>query len=171
MSIPIGKYVIESVRWPGTYLSMDGSALLSLPILAGGGIVGGNVTFSKSAASLSEQFLIVPVSENLNIYTIQSVATLEVYLRMDGCRMTQFSGSGGGVVNCQKGITELAKFKIVYNGNDGSFSIESKTAPFIFLRMSETEVNCQYGAHSWEKFRLRCADQFGQKSKWTIVFT
>ena len=109
----------------------------------------------------SEQFLIVPVSENVNIYTIQSVATLGVYLHMDGF---QFSGSGGGIVNCQKGVTEQEKFRIVH-GSDGSFSIESKTAPFIFLQMSETEVNCQYGAYCWEKFRLRSADQFGQDSK------
>lgn len=121
---------------------------------------GGKVSCSRpnDASSLSdqEQFLIVPVSENMNVYTIQSVATPGIYLRMDGHGLTQFSNSGEGIVNCQKGVTDQEKFKFVYNGDgDGSFSIESSTSPFVFLRMDESAVNCQYGADCNEKFKLR----------------
>ena len=152
MAIQAGKYSIESVYTPGAFLSMDGSALTS-PSASGGG----SLSSSWGVKSLSQQFFITPVAENTNIYTIQSAATPGIYIRMDGHDMTKKVGSGAGVVNCQKGAADQEKLKIIYNGDDGTFSIESKQYPFVFLRMDvgKNVVNCQYGADKYERFSLR----------------
>ena len=152
MAIQAGKYSIGSVYTPGAFLSMDGSGMTS-PSASGGG----SLSSSWGVNSLSQQFFITPVAENSNIYTIQSAATPGIYLRMDGHDMTERIDPGAGVVNCQKGAADQEKLKIIYNGDDGSFSIESKEYPFVFLRMDvgKNIVNCQYGAYSYERFNLR----------------
>ena len=82
--------------------------------------------------------------------------------------MNQFSGSGGGIVNCQYGARSYEKFNLTYNGDQGSFTIQSVQFPGVFLRMDGTGVNqfsgsgagvvnCQYGARSYEQFKLRSA--------------
>ena len=95
---------------------------------------------------------------------IQSAAFSDVFLRMDGSNVTQKTGSGGGVVNCQKGMEETGKFKIQQQ-NDGTVVIESIKYPGVYLRMDGSNVksfagagagrvNCQLGADMWEHFKL-----------------
>ena len=136
------------------YLSADGSGITEA---TGGGA--GSVTCSKDCRNESQHFFIIPVAEDTNIYTIQSVAHPGVYLRMDGSGITQFSYSGKGTVNLQYGASsDLEKFKIVYNAGNfaGMFSFESKAFPFVYLRTNggKSVVNCQYGARSHEMYTI-----------------
>ena len=68
--------------------------------------------------------------------------------------MTERVDPGAGVVNCQKGAASQDKLKIIYNGDDGSFSIDiSFCLPA--NGCGQDIVNCQYGAYSYERFNLR----------------
>lgn len=87
------------------------------------------------------------------------------FLCMDGEGLSKSIGSGGGKVSCQDSCKEdTAKF-LFHDQGDGTFTIESVQYPGIFLRMNgggvrsfanngTGEVNCQFGAGSWERFRL-----------------
>ena len=123
----------------------------------------GNVSCSSDCKTESQQFFIIPFAEDTNIYTIQSVAFPGVYLRMDGTGMTEYTQPGGGSVNCQFGVSDLEKFKIVYNGGKfaGMFFIESKAFPFVCLRTDggRNLVNCQYGALDWEMYTIRSVSE------------
>ena len=101
-------------------------------------------------------------------YSIESVKFPGVYLRMDGNGVTAFVGSGGGTVNCQFGAQSHEKFKLMYNGGDYSFSVQSVQFPGVYLRMDGKgvdafsgsgggTVNCQFGARPYEKFKLKSA--------------
>ena len=160
MSIPKGSYTFESVQFPGVYLRMDGNGVTKF---AG---PGGGVVNNQFGAGPWEKFCLEPNPSSPNIYTIQSVQFPGVYLRMDGGGVTKFAGSGGGVVNCQFGAGPYEQFKIIYNGSDGSFSIESNAFSGVYMRMDGNGVtkftgpgggvvNCQFGAGPWEKFTLR----------------
>ena len=152
MAIPFGKYTIKSNT--GFYLSADGSGIAEA---TGGGA--GNITCTRDGMNgESQQFFIIPVAEDSNIYTIQSVAYPGVYLRMDGSGITGFSSSGKGTVNLQYGVSNYEKFKIVFNAGKfrGMFSFESKAFPFVYLRTDSGKniVNCQYGAQSCEVYTI-----------------
>ena len=154
MAIPFGKYTIKS--YTGPYLSVDGSGL-TMPRSGGAGTVSCS---SDCKSKIMQQFFIIPVAENTNIYTIQPVAYPGVYLRMDGTGVNHFDGPGGGIVNLQYGVTDEEKFKIVYNGDKGMFCIESLKYPLVFLRTNrENVVNCQYGALEWEMFSIRSVSE------------
>lgn len=95
---------------------------------------------------------------------IQSVAFKEVFLRMDGNGIKTASGAGAGKVNCQKGITKTGVFRL-HQEKNGTYAIESVEYPGVFLRMDGSRVksfsgsgagfiNCQFGASTWEHFRL-----------------
>ena len=99
---------------------------------------------------------------------IQSAAFKEVFLRMDGSKVTSKTGSGGGVVNCQKGMEDTGKFNIKAQ-SDGTVTIESVKYPGVYLRMDGSgirsfagagagKVNCQFTADAWERFRLHKQD-------------
>jgi hypothetical protein len=107
---------------------------------------------------------------NRTVYTIASGTTEfpNVFLRMDGRGLTQFSGTGGGVVNTQYGaLTGFERFYIK-SLPDGTYSIESLAFPNIFLRMDANSlgtnttggtVNAQYGppgptGATYEKFLI-----------------
>ena len=150
MAIPMGKYTIKAKN--GHYLSMDNNGFTS-PSSGGGG----SVSYSSDCGSESEQFYITPVAEDSNIYTIQSVKHLGLYLRMDGSGMTHSVGSGGGVVNCQVGMDRYEKFRIVYvagGKHHGKFTIGSQAFPFVHLRADGGVINCQYGAFSGEMYTI-----------------
>ena len=108
---------------------------------------------TQHSNSTSHQF-----AEDTNIYTIQSVAFPGVYLRMDGSGLTGYTDSGGGVVNCQFGVTSYEKFRIVYNADKyaGMFSIGSQAFPFVSLRVDgeKSVINCQFGMYSCEVFTI-----------------
>lgn len=96
--------------------------------------------------------------------TIQSTFFPNIYLRMDGTGVTSFTDSGGGTVNCQYGTGPWTGYKVRPQA-DGSYAFESVAFPNVFLRMDGTgvpatmagggKVNCQYGAHPYEKYHLR----------------
>ena len=122
MSIPDGTYTFESVQFPGVYLRMDGSGV-GAHIGSGGGTV--NCQFG---ARSYEKFKLECISENCS-YSIESVQFPGVYLRMDGSGVTAFSGPGGGTVNSQFGAQSYEKFKLIYNGDDYSFGVQSVKFP------------------------------------------
>ena len=153
MAIPFGKYTIKS--YTGFYLSAEGSSITETTSSGGAG----SVTCSRDCRNESQHFFIIPVAEDSNIYTIQSVAYPGVYLRMDGSGITQFNSSGKGTVNLQYGATSnYEKFRIVFNAGKfpGMFSFESKVSPFVYLRTDsgKSVVNCQYGTRSFEMYTI-----------------
>ena len=151
MAIPFGKYTIKSSTGP--YLTADGSNVTE-SCSEGNGVI----TCSPTCYAESQQFYIIPVAEDCNIYTIQSVAHPGVYLRMNGSGVTRFNGPGSGTVNLQYGVSDLEKFRIIYNGDKyaGMFSFESKVFPFVYLRTDGQKgvVNCQYGARAYEMYTI-----------------
>lgn len=87
-----------------------------------------------------------------------------VFVRMDGTGVTEPTGPGGGVVNCQYTAGPWETFALERN-DDGTFSFRSMAFPNVFLRMDGTGVvsptgpgggvvNCQYTAGPWEKFKI-----------------
>jgi hypothetical protein len=83
---------------------------------------------------------------------------------MDGSGVSQFTGPGGGAVNCQFGADAFEKFQLVPL-SDGSVAIQSVAFPGVFLRMDGSGVsqftgpgggvvNCQFGADAFERFRI-----------------
>jgi C1A family cysteine protease len=88
-----GNYTIGSVAFPNVFLRMDGSGV-DQPTGPGGGVVNCQYT-----AGPYEQFMIAKQSGGT--YTIGSVQFPNVFLRMDGSGVSQPTGPGGGVVNCQ----------------------------------------------------------------------
>jgi phospholipase C len=96
--------------------------------------------------------------------TIQSTFFPNIYLRMDGTGVTSFDGAGAGTVNCQYGPGPWTSFKVRPQA-DGTFAFESAAFPNVFLRLDGADVpasmagggkvNCQYGAHPYEKQWLR----------------
>ena len=100
----------------------------------------------------------------MTIAAIQS-AQFNVYLRMDGRDVTKAEADGSGIVNCQYEIAPWELFEISVPDTDGAVTIASVSFPNVYLRMDARAVtqfgadgggtvNCQYGAGSWEKFRL-----------------
>ncbi|MGZ5437119.1 MAG: fascin domain-containing protein, partial [Pyrinomonadaceae bacterium] len=94
-----------SVQFPGVYLRMDGRGVTQ-PTGPGGGIV----TCQFGAMSW-EKFRIETQSDGT--VAIASVQFPGVYLRMDGRGVTQPTGPGGGIVNCQFGAMSWEKFNLV----------------------------------------------------------
>ncbi|SEF52922.1 fibroblast growth factor [Parabacteroides chinchillae] len=55
------------------------------------------------------------------------------------------TGSGGGVVNCQKGMEDTGKFNIKAQ-SDGTVTIESVKYPGVYLRMDGSGIRSFAGA-------------------------
>ncbi|WP_163930031.1 hypothetical protein [Paraferrimonas sp. SM1919] len=99
-----------------------------------------------------------------NETTISPYQLGDIYLRMDGSGVTTFMPDGGGVVNCQLDAGPWEKFNLNQN-SDGTYTIESVAFPGVFLRMDGRNVNadnptggvvnCQFGHHQWEVFKIR----------------
>jgi hypothetical protein len=96
--------------------------------------------------------------------TIESLAFPGVFLRMDGSDVTQPEGAGAGTVNCQSGASTWERSRLTEQ-TDGTVQIASAAFPGVFLRLDGTGLtqpraagggtaNCQFGAGSWERFRL-----------------
>ena len=98
------QFSIESLQFPGVFLRMDGSTV-TVPNGAGGGVVNAQFT-----AGPYERFAVRQTSEGM--YCFESVQFPDVFLRMEGSSVKDFSGSGGGRVNCQKGVGPWEQFKI-----------------------------------------------------------
>ena len=155
-----GTFAIASVAFPGVYLRLDGTDVTQ-PSDYGGGTV--NCQFG---AHPWEKFRLEEQEDGT--FAIASVAFPGVYLRLDGTDVTQPSDYGGGTVNCQFGAHPWEKFRLEEQ-EDGTFAIASVAFPGVYLRLDGTDVtkpsdygggtvNCQFGAHPWEKFRLEKQD-------------
>lgn len=88
-----GSVAFASVAFPGVYLRMDGSGVTQ-PAGPGAGVVN-----CQYGAGPWECFNIVWQADCQA--AIASVAFPGVYLRLDGSGVTEPTGPGGGVVNCQ----------------------------------------------------------------------
>jgi hypothetical protein len=99
---------------------------------------------------------------------IESAHTPQMFLSMDGRSVTTSRDGGSGSVSLQGSIGAWETFKLIEH-EDGTCSIESDAFPNVFLRMDGRgvnsfrdggagEVNCQFGAMGWEKFRWEAQD-------------
>lgn len=150
---------LGSTVFPNVYLRMDGGSV-NRRTDPGSGIVNCQI-----GASTNELFKFTQYEDNT--YTIESMASPGAFLRMDGTGVTKFNGPNLGTVNCQFGAYSWEHFKLHKLG-DGVYTIESAQFPGVFLRMDGTNVKtfkasgagsvtCQFGANSWERFRI-CAE-------------
>jgi hypothetical protein len=147
---------VQSAQFPNVFLRIDGSKVTQ-PSSAGSGIV--NCQFG---ARSWEQFLLIANADNT--VSLESSHWNNVYLRMDGNGVTEPTGPGGGLVNCQFTAGAYEKFRL-HRQTDGTYAIESVQWPGVYLRMDGTHVNeshdwggglvnCQFTAGPLEKFLL-----------------
>ncbi|KAE8378313.1 hypothetical protein BDV26DRAFT_292410 [Aspergillus bertholletiae] len=121
-------------------------------------------------------------TSNLLRVSIESQKFPGSYLRIDGRGVKEYSGSGGGVVNVQTYVGSYETLIIVNNPDDDTFSILSSAFPNVYLRMDGSDVksgekypqgagkvNCQWGSHTWEKFRFENQDD-GSKAIVSVQF-
>ena len=88
------KVVIESARWNNVYIRLDGSGMNQF-LGPGGGTVN-----CQYGAKPYETFYLKEEDEP-GVHSIVSVPFPHCRIRIDGNGVTQYSGSGGGTVNCQ----------------------------------------------------------------------
>ena len=154
---PKNTQTIESAFFKNRFLRMDGRGLTIM--LPGGGPV--NCQFGVGPL---ERFVIEP--QGGDIVCIRSGRYPSVYLHMDGRGITQpMPGGGGGKVRCQLGVTNWARLR-VHTKSDGTVAFESVQFPNVYMRMDGHNitqfsgdgggiVNCQFGASTWEHFRIK----------------
>ncbi|WAS89856.1 fascin domain-containing protein [Nannocystis punicea] len=149
-------YTIQSAAFSNVFLRMDGRGVVQTTA-SGGGVVN-----CQYGASDWERFNLV--DQGGGLVAIGSVAFSNVFLRMDGNGVTQPAAAGAGVVNCQYGADAWERFRVLQQG-DGTVTVASAHFSNVFLRTDGRGVtqsvgsgagvvNCQYGASTWERFRL-----------------
>lgn len=152
----ISNLNICSATFSNVYLRMDGDSV-TRKTDPGAGVVNCQV-----GASAKEVFKLTEYDDQT--YTIESMHSPGVFLRMDGAGVTKYNGPDLGTVNCQFGAYAYEHFKI-HKHDDGTYNIESAQFPNVFLRMDGTNVKtfkgsgsgsvtCQFGASAWEAFRF-----------------
>ena len=99
-------YSIESTAFPGVYLRMDGNGVTKFTG-PGGGVVNGQFKVASY-----ERFNLIYTDGDQYSFSVESAHFPGVYLRMDGSGVTEFTGPGGGVVNCQFGALPYEKFRL-----------------------------------------------------------
>ena len=97
-------YAIESAKSRNRFLRMDGTGVTS-PKSQGGGTVN-----TQTYVGRSERFRLINLAAH--VMAIGSIRYRNVFLRMDGSRITSRQDYGGGVVNCQYGHRSLERFRI-----------------------------------------------------------
>lgn len=167
---------IESQKFPGSYLRMDGRGVTEY---SGSG--GGAVNVQNHVASY--ETLIIVNHPDDNTFSIMSSAFPNVYLRMDGSDIKSGDtyAQGAGKVNCQCvspvlfwvcrywrrairwGSHSWEKFRFE-NQEDGTKAIASVHFPNAYLRLENVTgqggpsgagtVNCQSYIGSYEKFKI-----------------
>ncbi|KAE8154179.1 hypothetical protein BDV25DRAFT_136105 [Aspergillus avenaceus] len=150
---------IESQKFPGSFLRMDGKDVKEYT-----GSGSGVVNVQNHVASY-ETFIIVNHPEEKNI-SIMSAQFPNVFLRLDGTHVQSGEeyASGAGTVNCQWGSHSYEKFRLE-DQEDGSKAIASVKFPNVYLRLENVSgqggpsgagtVNCQTYVGSYEKFKIR----------------
>ncbi|OQE28998.1 hypothetical protein PENFLA_c004G02860 [Penicillium flavigenum] len=158
MSSTQSQISIESQKFPGSYLRIDGSAVTSF------NINGGGTVNAQNFVGAWEKFMIVndPTSD---VFSIRSSQFQNVYLRLDGQGVTpgHFYLNGAGTVNCQYGSDRWEKFRFEPQ-SDGSKAIASVQFPGVYLRLDNSTggggisgsgtVNCQGRVDAYEKFLI-----------------
>ena len=104
------------------------------------------------------------------LVAIESVASPNHYVRLDGQGVSHFLPPGGGTVNTQSFIGTYETFTLVEN-NDGTVSFRSTVFNNVFLRLEGNEVeagkllppgggtvNAQYTALTLERFKIHKKD-------------
>jgi hypothetical protein len=153
-SVPVRT--IRSAVFSNVYMRMDGSNVTAA-VGPGSGLV--NCAYG---ADLYERFNFYPQVDGT--YAIESVQFPNVFLRLDGTGLTAPSDIGGGTANCQYGSFAQERFYIA-KLSDGTYTINSKAYPNIYLRMDGSTVtgpldngggvvNCQYNASAQERFYI-----------------
>lgn len=102
-----GTVAFGSVHFSGVYLRMDGSGV-NQPISSGGGVIN-----CQSSIGPYEKFRLIGQGDGST--AIESVEFPGVFLRMDGTGVTKPVAPGGGVVNCQFGVSTWEKFYLNSN--------------------------------------------------------
>jgi hypothetical protein len=100
-----GSVAIASTQFANVFLRMDGSAVTQFNT-SGSGIV--NCQFGIGSF---ERFRLLPQGDGS--VAIGSIQFPNVFLRMDGTGVTQFTASGSGVINCQATIGPFEKFQLI----------------------------------------------------------
>ena len=109
------------------------------------------------------------------LVAIESVASPNHYVRLDGQGVSHFLPPGGGTVNTQSFIGTYETFTLVEN-NDGTVSFRSTVFNNVFIRLEGNEVeagkllppgggtvNAQYTALTLERFKIhKKADPAGK---------
>ncbi|KAF7591735.1 hypothetical protein BBP40_001179 [Aspergillus hancockii] len=104
---------------------------------------------------------------NLLRVSIESKQFPGSFLRVDARSISEYSGPGSGVVNAQNRVGTYETLIIVNHPEDNTFSILSSVQANAYLRLDggnvksgekypsgAGKVNCQYGTHTYEKFRF-----------------
>ena len=162
----IALVAIESARFSGVFLRMDGSNVTQSEERGSGTV---NCQFYAQGfpspnIGNNEVFELIPLGElsTGQGYAIRSLNYPQAFLRMDGSGVTTQSGNGSGTVNCQYypggtypqnnslddehfiiGISVLATLT-----EPNLYSIGSGLYPGVFLRMDGSNVNQFEGAGS-----------------------
>jgi len=157
---------IQSVQFENVVLRIAGRGVKQ-PTGPGGGVV--NCQYDATEECVFDiislempSSLAVQADVNKIPYAVASRVYDNVFLRMDGNNVTQPSGPGAGVVNCQYGVGPWECFNFVPNGS--YFNLGSTSFNNVFLRMDATGVgpsntpggvvNCQYTASIFERFSV-----------------
>jgi uncharacterized protein YodC (DUF2158 family) len=194
MSLSIGLVAIQSVPFSSAFLRIDGSNVTQSE---GGG--GGTVNCQFYPQGIvpvpnignDEVFELIPIPGVNNGFAIRSVNYSSAFLRIDGSNVTQFEGSGSGVVNCQfyssgSYPTSGLDYELLIIGvptmpviQPDVYYIRSGPFPNAYLRMDGSTVtqsqgagsgivNCQYysntgpgSAQAYELFKIIPLQSYG----------
>ena len=170
----LNSVTIQSVKFPQVYMRCNGDGVVA-PVGSGGGQVNCQYTPPLSY----EHFHIYPLAMKPSLAPPSAYPVLilsarwdNVYIRMDGSKMTQPNGGGGGIVNCQYGGRTYERY--YFRKEKGkTYSFRSMVFPHCYLRLDGTgvtkhtgpgggTVNCQYYEDPekplpdkvWEKFYI-----------------
>ena len=156
---------IRSASVPDSYLRLDGRKVPVTPPGKPPSEVGGTVDCQRDVGPL--ETLILHTNDD-GTSSIQVNSLENIYLRMDAKGMKAHAANGAGIVNCQRGIGPLAKFRIEVQA-DGSKAIGSVASPGVYLRLDANGkpdsdggmgiINCQWGITQTEKLLIVESDK------------
>jgi hypothetical protein len=147
---------IASAYFNNLHLRLDGSSVTQMHNDGAGTV---NCQFGAGAW---ERFRLQPQADGT--VAIASAQFDNVYLRLDGSAVTDFSADGAGVVNCQFGVGAWERFRLQPQ-LDGTVAIASAQFDNVYLRLDGSTitqfsggggglVNSQFGVGQWERFNL-----------------
>ena len=162
---------IQSLAFPNIYIRCDPKDTSMT------NTVGGSVNGQYTPPQQSEKFYIYPVQmppslvqESSQLIVIESASAENIFIRMNGSRITKFEAPGGGEVNCKYGAGETEMYYLKEEEEDEGYSFKSKAYPNCYIRIDGRRVdpqstdgggvvNCQYyvgndGPAAWEFFQI-----------------